>query len=369
MHVNGQEQIPDGKKPTSPARTHGPGGGTAAGLLALQSTAGNAAVVQMLRAADHSWSQDQHRHNAGCDNQQTGQPAVQRSTQALSGPLRGDSASASASTSVQRKVPGGGAPEEHYADNPSAHPEWALFQGLMKTAGFSQDTVEGLWQLILGGLKEQENINAGWKSEKLTRAELRPLLDSNGWYEQGIKMLRENKGFVTPNMALWSGGLDVCKYAETKGYTPMEFTRAGKVLNELEYHKDWRLQGPLWNLLSKFYVSQATGPVHIFLRSYSPESVLIGQEVPQLQQLQRFRPDVELIWHPLYTTEDGTIREISRDRTLVDDSTFPTRDSCVAALYDFLRYHHDEGNQKAAWSHREMGEDLEKNINTNGMKS
>lgn len=50
-------------------------------LLAFQATTGNAAVVQMLRAAGHPWAQarDQHQHGADCGHQQADQPAVQRS--------------------------------------------------------------------------------------------------------------------------------------------------------------------------------------------------------------------------------------------------------------------------------------------------
>ncbi|MFE3181125.1 DUF4157 domain-containing protein [Streptomyces violascens] len=57
------------------------GGAPPQGLLALQASAGNAAVVQLLRQAGHSSAQEQHQHAAGCGHQQTGQPAqaVQRS--------------------------------------------------------------------------------------------------------------------------------------------------------------------------------------------------------------------------------------------------------------------------------------------------
>lgn len=49
------------------------------GPLARQAGAGNAAVVQMLRQAGHSWAEpEQHRHGAGCGHP-TEQPAVQRS--------------------------------------------------------------------------------------------------------------------------------------------------------------------------------------------------------------------------------------------------------------------------------------------------
>ncbi|WP_455681777.1 eCIS core domain-containing protein [Streptomyces violascens] len=84
MHANKQSQTPEGKKPAHfAAKASARGGGMPAGLLALQSTAGNVAVVQMLRQAGHRWAQpEQHQHGAGCGHQQTeqaGQPAVQRS--------------------------------------------------------------------------------------------------------------------------------------------------------------------------------------------------------------------------------------------------------------------------------------------------
>ncbi|MET8949954.1 eCIS core domain-containing protein [Streptomyces sp. NPDC004393] len=64
-----------------------PSGRSSQALLNLQSSAGNAAVVQMLRRAGHAGAQPaQHQHGAGCRHEQTGQPQVQRS--AVHGVLR-----------------------------------------------------------------------------------------------------------------------------------------------------------------------------------------------------------------------------------------------------------------------------------------
>ncbi|MEU6167219.1 eCIS core domain-containing protein [Streptomyces tanashiensis] len=49
------------------------------GLLALQGTIGNAAVVQMLRSAGHRPALDQHSHGNGCGHQSATRPTVQRS--------------------------------------------------------------------------------------------------------------------------------------------------------------------------------------------------------------------------------------------------------------------------------------------------
>ncbi|MER7725652.1 DUF4157 domain-containing protein [Streptomyces sp. NPDC096323] len=75
----------DGAEKTGAA--HGPAqarkpapGAPLAGRLALQGTIGNAAVVQMLRAAGHPSAQDRHRHGAGCGHEQAeDRPSVQRS--------------------------------------------------------------------------------------------------------------------------------------------------------------------------------------------------------------------------------------------------------------------------------------------------
>ncbi|WP_371934852.1 hypothetical protein [Streptomyces sp. KL118A] len=47
-------------------------------LLALQGSAGNAAVVQMLRRNGQPADQEQHQHGAGCGHGQNEQPVVQR---------------------------------------------------------------------------------------------------------------------------------------------------------------------------------------------------------------------------------------------------------------------------------------------------
>ncbi|MGW5733332.1 MULTISPECIES: eCIS core domain-containing protein [Streptomyces] len=48
------------------------------GLAAAQASAGNAAVVQMLRNAGHPWAQDQHQHGPDCGHRSDGPATVQR---------------------------------------------------------------------------------------------------------------------------------------------------------------------------------------------------------------------------------------------------------------------------------------------------
>ncbi|MET9366008.1 DUF4157 domain-containing protein [Streptomyces sp. NPDC006632] len=85
MHANDQAQTSEGKKPAgTTAKNSASGGGIPQSLLSLQGSAGNAAVVQMLRRAGHPGAQDRaaeqerHQHGAGCGHQQAERPSVQR---------------------------------------------------------------------------------------------------------------------------------------------------------------------------------------------------------------------------------------------------------------------------------------------------
>ena len=79
MHANGEKaddrRNPMQRRPAPSAARNG--SGPAAQLLALQSSVGNAAVVQLLREAGDPWLAGKHQHGAGCEH---GVPAVQRSS-------------------------------------------------------------------------------------------------------------------------------------------------------------------------------------------------------------------------------------------------------------------------------------------------
>ncbi|WP_438290791.1 hypothetical protein [Streptomyces sp. HUAS TT7] len=79
MRSHQQAQHPHGKEPErAPGVNRAPGTGVGAGLLALQSVAGNAAVVQMLRhRTGHAGAEERHQHSAGCGH--TSGEEVQRS--------------------------------------------------------------------------------------------------------------------------------------------------------------------------------------------------------------------------------------------------------------------------------------------------
>lgn len=271
---------------------------------------------------------------------------------------------AAATRWVQRQT---GALDEHYATRPTEHPEWETYQKLTQAAGIPKDEAEAAWQLLLGGVDSQPALNAEAAARTSDRQKQREIRATNTWYHEFVKLMTKHLELETPTMALWAGGDGVSEYAHSRGHTPLAVTRIGRVLNVLTLHPDWKLTGPMWNVLSKAFVNLATGPVHIFVRAYEPDSILIRLEVPELHLVQRLNPDVEMIWHPLYTGPDGRTREISPDCRLVDNAEYDGRDKCVSVLFRYLRQFHDRGNKEAAPAHKSMERILTENGHKDGV--
>ncbi|MEU6994359.1 hypothetical protein ABZ953_27355 [Streptomyces sp. NPDC046465] len=265
---------------------------------------------------------------------------------------------------VQRQT---GGLDEHYATRPTEHPEWGPYQDLTKAAGIPQADAEAAWQLLLGGVDSQGALNDEATARTSDRQEQREIRATNTWYQEFGRLMSEHLQIDTPTMALWAGGYETSEYAYSKGHTPLARTRIGSVLNVLELHPNWKLTGPMWSVVSKAFVDRATGPVHIFLRAYTPDSILIRLEVPHLRLVQRLNPDVKLIWHPVYTDAGGQMREVSRDCRLVDNAEYDKRDTCVAALYQYLRLFHEESNTEATAAHESMEQLLVANGHKDGV--
>uniref|UniRef100_A0AAU3H0Y2 Uncharacterized protein n=1 Tax=Streptomyces sp. NBC_01401 TaxID=2903854 RepID=A0AAU3H0Y2_9ACTN len=320
-HATPQRTAPS-RKPKPPAQAPQPAGRsrlTDTAVMALQRTAGNSAVTRSL-AADGA-------------------------------------------VPVQRRKPSANAPTEHYAAEATRHPEWPVFQSLMQTARCTEAETETAWQLILGGLREQSDLNQQSADPSLNKQDASKLRASNTWFKELVAFLGHKLKIGQGSMALWSGGFDTSKYANSKGHTPLEFSPLGAVVDKLELHSDWALQGKLWNALSVAYVNHATGPVHVFMRAYDPTSVLVKQEIPQLRKLQKLNPNVKLVWHPLYTTPDGQIHEITQDLRLTDNAPYASRDRCVASMYMYLLRMHDESNDQAGPAYKDMTGRLAANVN------
>jgi hypothetical protein len=265
---------------------------------------------------------------------------------------------------VQRQQdPGVREAARRHAADPTVHGEWGTFRDMMARAGFPDEVTDVAWQLVLGGIAEQGQLNDEAMATFTDRQEQRDHRASNSWYQELVKVVGDYLDIDTPTLALWSGGREVSDYALAKGHTPLESTPFGGVVDKLTLTSDWKLKTPMWNVLSKAFVNRARGPVHIFLRAYDPDSVLIAQEVPQLRVVMALNPAVRLVWHPVYAAPDGKLMEVTKQLELTSDASYGTRDECVQVLYDYLRLRHDPANTRSARAHAEMTARLAANGN------
>ncbi|KAA0921360.1 hypothetical protein [Streptomyces apricus] len=222
------------------------------------------------------------------------------------------------------------------------HPEWETWRDMTLALGIPQPEADAAWQLLLGGVDSQGELNAEATARTSSRQEQREIRMTNSWYHAAVDLIADHLAIERPTMALWAGGFDTSEYAYEKGHMPLARTRIGSVLNALKLHSNDKLTGPMWNLVSKAFVSRANGPVHIFVRAYDPDSILIRLEVPHLHLVKQLNPDVKMIWHPLYTDAAGRTKEISKDFQLVDNAEYATRDTCASVLQHYLRLIHPD---------------------------
>jgi hypothetical protein len=174
-------------------------------------------------------------------------------------------------------------------------------------------------------VKRQEDIRARNGKTSMTPEEKSNPHDEKVAKELGPYLRIENGHGP---MALWSGGDDVSKYAQMKGYSTLESTPAGRVIAGLELYKDPKAVTPLWNHLSEEFVRQnPKGSAHVFMRTHDPMSVLYRQEIGTIGKLS---PDRATVWHPLVGDKLQELQAVKPNKTLGSDSTYDTDDSTFA---------------------------------------
>lgn len=186
------------------------------------------------------------------------------------------------------------------------HPERNGFFAAMEAFIDEKHTIEHLWDLTIRGIVHQRRLNAAGL-KKVVR---------NSRYEELAEALAPHLQ-AGDRPALWAGGFAVSAYAQAHGYCTLEATRAGLLFDRLKLYKDFSTLGPLWNGLSrKFVASCAQREVHVFLRSFDPDSVLVRQELDELAHLRS--PATR--WHILEGTTVADLKEIAADGTPVDEA-------------------------------------------------
>ena len=205
-------------------------------------------------------------------------------------------------TTLKSGQPSPSAPQMHYLEAPETHPEWLAFHWSLRAFGLSELAASSVWRQLLHGVKLQEEMNAQIRAHRLSGSGPHPLVH-NGPFEQVAQglghLLRVEAGHGP--MALWVGGYDVATYAQLKGYTTVDATRAGRALSRLELYKDAWAVAPLAKYLAKEFVRRnPEGEAHVFLKTHDPDRALFRRELPAVDKSAPWRPTT---WHPVSSEE------------------------------------------------------------------
>ncbi|MEL7528170.1 MAG: hypothetical protein AAFN16_20525 [Pseudomonadota bacterium] len=146
------------------------------------------------------------------------------------------------------------------------------------------DTIGRMWDILVAGITMQwDFIREDRHSAKSrTNPEFLKLAEE---YSDYLSNTHTDRPF-----ALWTGGIAVSLYARVKrGYTTLENTVLGSALDTIKLHETcvpWDCIGPLWNSISRMFVSKMKGQsVYLFMRTHAPLSIFYRQELTQLAGL------------------------------------------------------------------------------------
>jgi len=189
-----------------------------------------------------------------------------------------------------------------YAQNPKDHPEWVYFVHELRQVlpHATMEDIEGIFKQLMDGVvfelegrktpkgkdaPKEKNIYTELREERqvpisfpeeLTKEEGKELY---AWTRQliGQKTLNPHYAFAfqklvnldkdnllflgwgidsDPNKreaSLWTGGILVSEYA-SKSFRVLEKSRLGKLFDGFLMHPDWKVQYPIWHLLSETFV-------------------------------------------------------------------------------------------------------------------
>jgi hypothetical protein len=199
-----------------------------------------------------------------------------------------------------------------------AHPERGQFVKAL-TGLIDAAKIDELWKLTIAGVQYQKDLNAKGKKH-----------DANPHYVQlahEFDALLAVKAADKP--ALWSGGYGVSMYAQGKGYRTLEVTAAGKMFDQLKLFKDFSTLGPLWNNISKKFVSSFAGETHVFVRTMDKGSVLFRQELGEAVHLDGIQA---MKWHVMKGADLATLTEIDGSGKPSPGFTFDGYRSAATAM-------------------------------------
>lgn len=252
--------------------------------------------------------------------------------------------------------------------DPKIHPETKSFIEKLIEIGFSESESLDIWNHLLKGKKKQIEANKRARvlvSPQSIQEEIYGVKEEGFFYTSDNDVIRNNNPEYREvarkvkskldvhnsgkKLALWSGGYDLSAYASSQNYTTLEESQFGKILDNFYISHDWRLIGPLWNIISgqfvEKYIEDGGVEFHVFIRAYDPASVLVRQEVDQIYKAAQSK-ELKVFWHCIVSKreeENNSYYEIDEEGKL-SDSPKPalSETECLKRLMNYYERNKSE---------------------------
>jgi len=156
----------------------------------------------------------------------------------------------------------------------------------------AQADADRMWTLIIEGLRDNKPANFEAVADFM------------------VKWMKVPKG----KAALWSGGIDLSDYAVSKGLTTLEAQKFYEATKGLKLYEDKSAVYECWKALSRKFVEQFDGVVHVYMREWDPQSVLVTTELEVLKS-----KGLQVKFHAMdWVDAPGHIGEFSVDHAFVE---------------------------------------------------
>jgi hypothetical protein len=176
--------------------------------------------------------------------------------------------------------------------DPFKHPEYKQWSAQATGIGMAQGDADRMWTLIIEGLRDNKPANFEAVADFM------------------VKWMKVPKG----KAALWSGGIDLSDYAVSKGLTTLEAQKFYEATKGLKLYEDKSAVYECWKALSRKFVEQFDGVVHVYMREWDPQSVLVTTELEVLKS-----KGLQVKFHAMdWVDAPGHIGEFSVDHAFVE---------------------------------------------------
>jgi hypothetical protein len=166
-------------------------------------------------------------------------------------------------TTMGKTASGTPKPKPTRADlaDPFKHPEYGQWSAQATGIGMAKADADRMWTLIVEGLRDNKPANFEAVADFM------------------VKWMNVPKG----KAALWSGGIDLSDYAVSKGLHTLEAQKFYEATKGLKLYEDKAAVYECWKALSRKFVEQFDGEVHVYMREWDPDSVLVTTELEVLK--------------------------------------------------------------------------------------